>query len=84
MGSNSSRSALRRAHIRPANPRRRYGPRTYPDVSVVCGQAETEPDEEHVLFNAILLVEVTTPSNAVGEPAAVPSRRNVSRYPVVT
>jgi Uma2 family endonuclease len=35
---------------------------TYPDASVVCGQAELDPDDRHALLNPLVLVEVTSPS----------------------
>jgi Uma2 family endonuclease len=38
------------------------GLETYPDASVVCGRAEIDPDDPHVVLNPIVLVEVTSPS----------------------
>lgn len=38
------------------------GLETYPDVSVVCGQAELDPDDSNAVLNPVLLVEVTSPS----------------------
>jgi Uma2 family endonuclease len=35
---------------------------TYPDVSVVCGQLETAPDDEDAVTNPIVLVEVLSDS----------------------
>jgi len=35
---------------------------TYPDVSVICGKAETDPDSEVVVLNPTVLVEVTSDS----------------------
>lgn len=35
---------------------------TYPDVSVVCGRAERDAEDEDALINPIVLVEVTSPS----------------------
>jgi Uma2 family endonuclease len=35
---------------------------TYPDVSVICGQPEFDPDDKHALLNPVVLVEVTSPS----------------------
>lgn len=34
----------------------------YPDVSVVCGHVETDPDDKQTVTNPLLLVEVTSPS----------------------
>jgi Uma2 family endonuclease len=34
----------------------------YPDVTVICGPAETDPLSEHVALNPTLVVEVTSPS----------------------
>jgi len=36
----------------------------YPDLSVVCGTAETEDDLDDVLLNPVLIVEVLSPSTA--------------------
>jgi len=36
----------------------------YPDVSVVCGNAEFEDDERDVILNPILIVEVSSESTA--------------------
>lgn len=38
------------------------GLETYPDVSVVCGRAEIDPDDAHVVTNPIVVVEVTSAS----------------------
>lgn len=35
---------------------------TYPDVTVICGAAEEDPASRHVVLNATLVVEVTSPS----------------------
>lgn len=35
---------------------------TYPDVSVVCGQAETLPDDPHAIVNPTVVVEVLSDS----------------------
>lgn len=35
---------------------------TYPDVAVVCGAAETSPDDRHAVVNPVLLVEVLSDS----------------------
>ncbi len=35
---------------------------TYPDVSVVCGRAERDPEDPHAVVNPIVVVEVTSPS----------------------
>jgi Uma2 family endonuclease len=37
---------------------------TYPDVSVVCGSVERDPEDEHAILNPTLVVEVTSPSTA--------------------
>ncbi len=37
---------------------------TYPDVSVVCGHVERDPDDEHAITNPVLVVEITSPSTA--------------------
>lgn len=37
---------------------------TYPDVSVVCGHAECDPEDRNAITNPILLVEVLSPSTA--------------------
>ncbi|WP_433929345.1 Uma2 family endonuclease [Sorangium cellulosum] len=36
---------------------------TYPDVSVVCGRLERDPEDENSLLNPIVLVEVLSPSS---------------------
>jgi Uma2 family endonuclease len=36
---------------------------TYPDVSVVCGQLERDPEDRNTAINPTLLVEVTSPSS---------------------
>jgi Uma2 family endonuclease len=38
------------------------GLETYPDASVVCGHAELDGDDPHVVLNPVVLVEVTSPS----------------------
>jgi Uma2 family endonuclease len=38
------------------------GLETYPDVTVVCGHAEIDPDDRHVVTNPIVVVEITSPS----------------------
>ncbi len=38
------------------------GLETYPDVSVVCGRAEIDADDPHVVTNPVVLVEVTSAS----------------------
>ena len=38
------------------------GLETYPDVTVVCGHADLDPSDRHVVLNPILVVEVTSPS----------------------
>ena len=38
------------------------GLETYPDASVLCGHAELDPVDPHVVLNPVLLVEVTSPS----------------------
>ena len=35
---------------------------TYPDVSVVCGHAELDVDDEHAIVNPTFLVEILSPS----------------------
>jgi Uma2 family endonuclease len=35
---------------------------TYPDATVICGPAQTDPKSEHVAINPTLIVEVTSPS----------------------
>lgn len=35
---------------------------TYPDVSVICGKAETDPDSDVVVLNPTILIEVTSDS----------------------
>jgi Uma2 family endonuclease len=35
---------------------------TYPDVSVVCGTLETDPEDEHSIVNPKVIVEVLSPS----------------------
>jgi len=35
---------------------------TYPDVSVVCGTPELDPESDHVIVNPTVLVEVLSPS----------------------
>ncbi|HEY3234774.1 MAG TPA: Uma2 family endonuclease [Polyangiaceae bacterium] len=45
---------------------RATGLTTYPDVSVICGHAEIDPDDRlgHTVVNPTLLVEVLSPSTA--------------------
>jgi Uma2 family endonuclease len=38
------------------------GLETYPDVTVVCGRAEVDPEDPNAIHNPIVLVEVTSPS----------------------
>ncbi|MGH7439316.1 MAG: Uma2 family endonuclease [Polyangiaceae bacterium] len=38
------------------------GLETYPDASVLCGHAELDSEDSHVVLNPVLLVEVTSPS----------------------
>src|SRR5215831_14711660 len=38
------------------------GLETYPDVSVICGKPEIDPDDKHAVTNPVVLVEVTSPS----------------------
>jgi Uma2 family endonuclease len=35
---------------------------TYPDITVVCGALETDPDDPHGVTNPTVLVEVLSPS----------------------
>lgn len=37
---------------------------TYPDVSVICGRRELDPDDRNTVTNPVLLVEVLSPSTA--------------------
>lgn len=37
---------------------------TYPDVAVVCGPWQRDPDDEHTVINPTVLVEVLSPSTA--------------------
>lgn len=37
---------------------------TYPDVTVVCGPLETDPESDVTATNPVVLVEVTSPSTA--------------------
>jgi Uma2 family endonuclease len=37
---------------------------TYPDVSVVCGPVERDPDDRHTVTNPVVVVEVLSPSTA--------------------
>ncbi len=37
---------------------------TYPDVYVVCGEVERDPDDEHAIVNPVLIVEVLSDSTA--------------------
>ncbi|WP_437312305.1 Uma2 family endonuclease [Sorangium sp. So ce388] len=36
---------------------------TYPDVSVVCGRLERDPEDENSILNPVVLVEVLSPSS---------------------
>lgn len=45
-----------RVHIRAT------GLTTYPDLSVVCGQVETNPDDANAITNPIVLVEILSDS----------------------
>ena len=38
------------------------GLETYPDVTVVCGPVERDPDDPHAIVNPVVIVEVTSPS----------------------
>jgi Uma2 family endonuclease len=38
------------------------GLETYPDVTVLCGKAEVDPEDPHAVLNPVVLVEVTSPS----------------------
>jgi len=35
---------------------------TYPDVTVVCGQLQTDPDDKHTVINPTVIIEVSSPS----------------------
>lgn len=35
---------------------------TYPDVSVVCGRPEVDPESDHVLVNPTVIIEVLSPA----------------------
>jgi Uma2 family endonuclease len=37
---------------------------TYPDVTVVCGERETDPEDANTVINPTLIVEVLSPSTA--------------------
>lgn len=37
---------------------------TYPDVTVICGAADRDPEDQNTLVNPIVLVEVLSPSTA--------------------
>src|SRR5215471_2519866 len=39
------------------------GLETYPDATVVCGRAQMDPDDAHVVLNPVVVVEVTSPSS---------------------
>jgi len=41
---------------------RATGLATYPDITVVCGKLELDPENRHTVTNPIFLVEVTSPS----------------------
>lgn len=43
---------------------RATGLATYPDVTVVCGPRELDPDDPHAITNPTLIVEVLSPSTA--------------------
>lgn len=43
---------------------RETGLATYPDLSVVCGHIEADPENEHTITNPVLLVEVLSASTA--------------------
>ena len=38
------------------------GLETYPDVTVICGRAEVDPEDPNAVHNPIVVVEVTSPS----------------------
>lgn len=38
------------------------GLETYPDVTVVCGKAQADPEDSHVIVNPVVVVEVTSSS----------------------
>ena len=38
------------------------GLEAYPDVTVVCGKSELDPEDAHVVTNPVVLVEVASPS----------------------
>ncbi len=42
---------------------RATGLATYPDLSVVCGKLETDPEDENAATNPVVLVEVLSPSS---------------------
>ncbi len=57
---------------------------TYPDVSVICGRAETDVEDKDALINPVVLVEVTSPSTGAYDRGAkldhykrIPSLREV-------
>lgn len=61
------RAALRGGHCRVYSSDlrvcvRKTGLRTYPDVTVVCGLLESDPEDENSVTNPILLVEVASKS----------------------
>lgn len=35
---------------------------TYPDVTVVCGKLEVDPEDDHSATNPVVIIEVTSPS----------------------
>ena len=35
---------------------------TYPDIVIVCGQAEYDPEDENTLLNPVVVIEVLSPS----------------------
>jgi Uma2 family endonuclease len=41
---------------------RATGLATYPDISVVCGRVERDPEDQNTIVNPIVLVEVLSPS----------------------
>jgi hypothetical protein len=51
-----------RAHLRSQDPSEKTGLCTYPDVSVVCGPREVDPESADTVTNPTLLVEVTSKS----------------------
>jgi len=37
---------------------------TYPDVTVVCGRAELDPEDRNTITNPVVVVEVMSPGTA--------------------